>query len=61
MWQLALVQGPNVTMYSHTGDIKRENMGEFQKALAYMLSNGWEPFSAGETNLVVIWFRRRVS
>ena len=59
MWQIALVQGPNITFYGASSS-KRENKGEFSTAISYMLSAGWEPFSAGENNLVVVWFRRRV-
>ncbi len=58
MWMLGCVQGPNVTLYSAQGS-KRENMGEFAKAVAWMLHNGWEPMSAGDSNLVVVWFRKQ--
>lgn len=62
MWALASVQGPNITMYGpQAGQVQKENKGEFAAAINFMLSNGWEPMSAGDQNLVVVWFRKRVS
>jgi hypothetical protein len=60
MWQLAVVQGPNITIYGADGNMQRHNAGEFQKALGMMLQQGWEPFGAGDSNLVVVWFRKKV-
>jgi len=60
MWQLAMVQGPNITFWAAEGT-KRENKGEHAAAISFMLANGWEPMSGGDTNLVVVWFRKRIS
>jgi len=60
MWQLALVQGPNITFWAGEGS-KRENKGEFNTAVQFLLANGWEPMSGGDNNLVVVWFRKRIS
>ena len=58
MWKLALVQGPNVTMYDGSG-VQRKSFPDFPAAVSAMLKEGWEPFSADSSNLVVIWFRLR--
>lgn len=58
MWKLALVQGPNVIIYEANG-MRRENHSEFQKAISAMLQQGWEPFGADSSNLVVVWFRMK--
>ena len=59
MWQLALVQGPGVTVFG-AGGSQRQNFSDFGTAVAALLKDGWEPFSADSHNLVVVWFRKRV-
>lgn len=59
MWKLALVQGPNVTMYDG-GGAQRKNFPDFAAAISAMLKEGWEPFGADSANLVVVWFRMKV-
>jgi hypothetical protein len=58
MWKLALVQGQNVTIFE-SGGSKRQQFPDFQAAVAAMLKDGWEPFSADSGNLVVVWFRKQ--
>ncbi|MBN1201077.1 MAG: hypothetical protein JXJ20_04400 [Anaerolineae bacterium] len=60
MWQLALVQGPSVTIFAEGGS-QRKQFDGFDAAVVALLKAGWEPFGADSGNLVVIWFRRRVS
>ena len=56
MWKLALVQGPNVTIFDTSG-MQRKNFADFGTAVAAMLKDGWEPFSADSVNTVLVWFR----
>jgi hypothetical protein len=58
MWKLAVVQGPNVTMYDASG-VQRKQFSDFQTAISAMLKDGWEPFSADSGNAVMVWFRLR--
>jgi hypothetical protein len=59
MWKLALVQGPNVTIYEASG-VQRKNLPDFGQAVAAMLKEGWEPFSADSGNAVMVWMRLKV-
>ena len=59
MWKLALVQGPNVTYFDANGT-QRKSFPNFGDAVAALLKEGWEPFSADSGNLVLVWFRFRV-
>lgn len=59
MWTLALVQGPNVTIYAASGS-QRKSFPDFAAAVSALLKEGWEPFSADSGNLVVVWFRMKV-
>jgi hypothetical protein len=59
MWKLALVQGPNVTIFDTSG-MQRKNFADFGTAVASMLKDGWEPFSADSVNTVVVWMRLKV-
>lgn len=58
MWKLAVVQGPSVTIYEETG-AQRKQFSDFAAAVASMLKDGWEPFSADSGNAVMIWFRKQ--
>ncbi len=60
MWKLALVQGPNVQIFEAAGT-KRKLFPDFPAAMAAMLKDGWEPFSADSGNTVLVWFRLKVS
>ena len=60
MWKLAMVQGPNVTIFESSG-ATRKSFNDFQTAVAAMLKDGWEPFSADSANTVLIWFRLKIS
>ena len=60
MWKLALVQGPNVTIFEAAGG-QRKQFPDFTQAVAAMLKEGWEPFAADSGNTVMIWMRMRVS
>jgi len=60
MWKLAVVQGPNVTFYEANGS-QRKSFPDFATAVAAMLKDGWEPFSADSANTVLIWFRMKMS
>jgi hypothetical protein len=59
MWKLALVQGPNVTIFDTNG-MQRKSLADFGTAIATMLKDGWEPFSADSGNTVLVWFRLKV-
>ena len=59
MWKLAVVQGPSVTIYEEAG-AQRKQFSDFATAVASMLKDGWEPFSADSGNAVMIWFRKQV-
>lgn len=59
MWKLALVQGPNVSYFDASG-MQRKQFSDFQQAVAAMLKEGWEPFSADSGNTVMVWFRIRI-
>ena len=59
MWKLAVVQGPSVTIYEVAGP-QRKQFSDFGAAVASMLKDGWEPFSADSGNAVMIWFRMQV-
>ena len=56
MWKLALVQGPNITIFDASG-MQRRSLADFGTAIATMLKEGWEPFSADSANTVLVWFR----
>ncbi len=58
MWKIAVVQGPNVTTYEAAGS-KRASFADFAAALAAMLQDGWEPFSADSGNAVMVWLRKQ--
>jgi hypothetical protein len=58
MWKLALVQGPNITVFEASG-ATRKNAPDFNQAIAMMLKEGWEPFAADSGNTVLVWFRLR--
>ena len=60
MWKLALVQGPNVQLFEAAGT-QRKSFPDFPAAIAAMLKDGWEPFSADSGNTVLVWFRMKVS
>ncbi len=57
MWKLAVVQGPNVTIYDGA-KIDRKSFPEFAAAVNALLKDGWEPFSADSGNAVMVWFRK---
>jgi hypothetical protein len=59
MWKLALVQGPNVTVFDANGS-QRKSFPDFGAAIAALLKDGWEPFGADSGNVVLVWFRMRV-
>ncbi len=56
MWKLAVVQGPNVQIFDASG-AQRKSFPDFAAAVAAMLKDGWEPFSADSGNAVMVWFR----
>jgi hypothetical protein len=58
MWKLALVQGPNVSIFDGSG-MSRKNFPDFGQAVAAMLKEGWEPFSADSGNTVMVWMRMK--
>jgi hypothetical protein len=60
MWLLARVQGPGVTIFTPSGS-QRKNFNDFDAAVAAILQDGWEPFGADSNNVVLVWFRKRVS
>ncbi len=60
MWKLALVQGPNVTYFDGSGS-QRKSFPDFAAAVASLLKEGWEPFSADSGNVVLVWFRFRLA
>ena len=60
MWKLAMVQGPNVSIFEAAG-MQRKSFPDFQAAVAALLKDGWEPFSADSGNTVLVWFRMKVS
>ena len=60
MWKLALVQGPNVQIFEATGG-QRKSFSDFTAAVAALLKDGWEPFSADSGNAVMVWFRLKVN
>ena len=60
MWKLALVQGPNAQFFDANGG-SRKSFSDFTAAVAAMLKDGWEPFSADSGNAVMVWFRMKVS
>jgi hypothetical protein len=59
MYKLALVQGPNVTIFEATGQNRKQHP-DFATALASLLKDGWEPFGADSGNTVLVWFRIKV-
>lgn len=59
MWKLALVQGPNVTIFEANGS-QRKSFSDFPTAVNALLKEGWEPFSADSHSTVLIWMRLRV-
>lgn len=60
MWLLARVQGPGITIFTPQGS-QRKNMADFDTAVGALLQDGWEPFGADSNNVVLVWFRKRVS
>lgn len=60
MWKLAMVQGPNVQIFTAAG-IERKSFPDFGAAIGAMLKDGWEPFGADSGNTVLVWFRMKGS
>lgn len=60
MWKLAIVQGPNVQIIE-AGGTQRKSFSDFTAAVAALLKDGWEPFSADSGNAVMVWFRIKVN
>lgn len=60
MWKLAMIQGPNAQFFDANG-ATRKSFPDFASAVAALLKEGWEPFSADSGNAVMVWFRMRIS